>query len=413
MRKAFLFVSIVLMIAAVHAAFSIPVQHLDSWTRHRIAGSAFIHFDYVRVVNQGVAFGLFDDSGWSRVVPAVLRALSAIGLSVLFLSLVDRRYTLQLIALTCIVAPSFVHAGEGLLFGHELDYFQIGAGVYAFPAFNAADVAGDYGWFLLYGLVILRFFRWLPEPRRLPGEEPRFGDPFYDMRKPLRIFLGLFMAIGIPLVLLQSAAVVRVQMQSDGRLAAVFSLAVNAFTLFLVASVWSMIPRQPIDALVLRGFASDSRGWPVMRSFRKSVRPYLRVSGVVDPKESRRMTYFVYWVLMPFVFGIGDMGRANAFRYNVFLTEDWKADLKRLFLTVRFAIFDCRAITPNVAWEMSLAREMLPPERVFFLATSDAAALRKEVAAFSRGNDVELAQCFTVANWRDLSKTLLSQFGHS
>src|ERR1700756_3299209 len=198
MRKAFLFVSIVLMIAAVHAAFSIPVQHLDSWTSHRIAGSALIHFDYVRVVNRGVVFGLFDDSGWSRVVPAVLRALSVIGLSVLFLSLVDRRYTLQLIALTCIVAPSFVHAGERLLFGHELDYFQIGAGLYAFPAFNAADVAGDYGWFLLYGLVILRFFRWLPEPRRLPGEEPGFGDPFYDMRKPLRIFLGLFMAIGTP-----------------------------------------------------------------------------------------------------------------------------------------------------------------------------------------------------------------------
>lgn len=136
------------------------------------------------------------------------------------------------------------------------------------------------------------------------------------------------------------------------------------------------------------------------------------VSGVVDPRESRRITYFLYWVLMPFVFGIGDMGRANAFRYNVFLTEDWKADLKRLFSTVRYAIFDCQAITPNVAWEMRLAREMLPPERVFFIATSDAAALRKQVAALPRGNEVEIAQCFTVANWRNLSKTLLSQFGH-
>ena len=140
-----------------------------------------------------------------------------------------------------------------------------------------------------------------------------------------------------------------------------------------------------------------------MQSFRKSVRPYLRVSGVVDLRESRRMTYFLYWVLMPFVFGTVTWD-ALMHSATMSLTEDWKADLKRLFSTVRYAIFDCRAITPNVAWELILAREMLPPERVFFLATSDATALRKEVAACSRGNDVELAQCFTVANLQNLSE---------
>ena len=224
---------------------------------HRIPASAFIHFEYVRVANHGVAFGLFDDSGWLRVLPAVLRALSAIGLSVLFLSLVDRRYTLQVIALTCIVAPSFVHAGERLVLGYELE-LSIGAGCMRSRLSTQPMLPVTAAGFCLYGLVILRFFRWLPEPRRLPGEEPGFGDPFYDMRKPLRIFLRLFMAIGIPLVLLQGAAVALGQIQSDGRLAAVFFLAVNAFTLFLVGLVWSMIPRRPIDALVLRGFASTA-----------------------------------------------------------------------------------------------------------------------------------------------------------
>jgi hypothetical protein len=117
MRKAVLFISTLLAIAAMHVALCIPTQQLTGSMERRILDSEAVHFDHVRVENHGEAFGFF--GGWATRRPlfAVLTALSAISLSALFLSLVDGRYTLQLIALTCIVAPSFTHAGEWLLLG--------------------------------------------------------------------------------------------------------------------------------------------------------------------------------------------------------------------------------------------------------------------------------------------------------
>jgi lipoprotein signal peptidase len=395
------------VIGAVHAALSIPARGLDSFTRDRIFDSALVRFDYLRLENSGAVFGAFRSSLGQRLVPVLFRSLSALALAGLFLSLVPRCYTLQLIALTCIIGPSLIGGGEQLLFGYQLDYFQIGFGGLVFPAFNAADAARAFGWVLLYALVLLRFFRRLPEPRRAPGEQPAFGDPFFEQRKPLRVFLGLFLLIGIPLVLLQCAGVLG-QASSKDLFAAVFSLAVNAFTVVLVLAIWFMIPQRPIDALVLRGFAADKRGWPVMRRLRRSLYPDLRLSGVVDPRESRRIARLFYWLLMPFVFGIGDMGRVNAFRYNVFLTDDWQADLKSLFTRVRYAIFDCRTVTPNVAWEMSLARGMFPPERVFFLVANHTDCQNQAAAAGSPAAGLEPAQCFTAESWPDLSKTLLT-----
>lgn len=409
MRKAVLFISILLAIAAMHVGFCIPTQELTGSMARRILDSHALRFDYVRVENRGGTFSLFENSARPRVLSAVLAALSGITLAALFLSLVDRRYTLQLIMLTFIVAPSLTRAGEWLLLGYQCDYFQIRFDGYAFPAFNVSDVAGGVGWLLLYGLVLLRFFRWLPEPQGSLTEEPGFGDPFYDRRKPLRLFLGALMVIGIPLVLLQFAALLLGQIQTDGRLASVFWLGVNAFTVLLVVDVWFAIPNRRIGALVLRGFAGDTRGWPIVRSLQKSAHPSLRLTGVVDPRESRRFTHLLYWLLMPFVFGIGDMGRVNAFRYNVFLTEEWQADLKCLFATVQYAIFDCRTLSPNVAWEINLAREMFPADRVFFLANCNIEALRKDLAKFQCRIEMDSAQFFTVVNWRSLSDTLLSR----
>lgn len=409
MPKAVLFVSILLAIAVVDTAFSIPAQELEPWGIRPILNVRLVRLDYVRLKNYGTAFALFEDSGLRRGVVAGGGAFFALGLSALFLTLVDPRYRLQLTALTLIPAPSLIKACETLLFGYRLCYFQVGFGHYAWPAFDAADVAGFGGWVLLYLIVILRFFRWLPEPRRAPGEEPGFVDPFYDRRKPLRWFLGIVIGIGIVFVLAQFVGVLTSQEQNDSRVSTVFVLAFNALSLLLMVAVWRMIPDRPIDVLVLRGFGGDTRGWPVMRCLRKSVRPHLRLSGVVDPKEPRRAAHFVYWLLMPFVFGIGDLGCVNAFRYNVFLTQNWQADLKRLFSTVRYAIFDCRTLTPNVVWEISLAREMFPPERVFFLAAGEVAELQTRLREFSDKHEVDPSQCVAAANWRILSTTLVER----
>ena len=46
----------------------------------------------------------------------------------LFPGLVDRRYRLQLTALTLIPAPSLIKACETLPFGYYLDYFYVGFG---------------------------------------------------------------------------------------------------------------------------------------------------------------------------------------------------------------------------------------------------------------------------------------------
>jgi hypothetical protein len=278
-------------------------------------------------------------------------------------------------------------------------------------------VAGNAGWLLLYGGIVLRYLRWLPEPRSAPSEEEGVHDPFYERRKALRVTLGIFIAWGAVILLIEYPYLLLAgYFTASGQpgalnpaeygspLAAVFPTALNTLTFVAGVALWRLIPKRPIDALFLRAFGADKSGWSAVKDLRKLLGPRLRLSGVVDPKESRRLGYLLYWVLMPFVLGIGDMGRVNAFRHNVFITDRWKEDLQRAFSKVRFAIFDCRLITANVAWELDFALKTLVRQNVFFLTGNDVLALQKELKSYG---PVEVSQCFSVANLGKLAEAVL------
>jgi lipoprotein signal peptidase len=418
-RKAIILVAVLLAIAVVHAAFAAPAQRLNPGEVTRIVNAGFVQVDFVHVENRGVAFGLFQGVLWQRLLPALVGGLFAVGVSALFLSLVDQHYTLQLIALSCIVDSAFVHMGERLLSGYQLDYLEIGSGPYRFPVFNAADVAGTAGWLLLYGAIILRYFRWLPEPRGAQNGEGGLQDPFYERRNTLRVGLGFFIGWGAAVVLIEYTYLlfagyftlsghkaVLNQPETGSPMASVFPTVLNTLMLLAGIAVWRAVPKRPIDALFLRSFGADERGWSAVKVLRKLLQPRIRLSGVVDPKESRRLVYLLYWVLMPFVLGIGDMGRVNAFRHNVFLTERWKEDLESAFPKVRVAIFDCRTITPNVAWELDFALKTLARRNVFFLVGNDVVALQRELKLYGP-TALEATQCFSVADLRKLAEAVL------
>jgi signal peptidase II len=413
-------VLVVVVVAAVHVAVArlSPQPYMVSL---RLFSVGPIHFDLVNMRNAGAAFSLFAEQTSLRVLKPLIASFAAVCLAVLFLSLVERQHTLQLIALGCIVSPSFVGVGEQVLRGYRLDYFDLGFGPYHFRAFNAADLAGLCGWFLLYGLVILRFFRRVPETS---DAVPEMGarDPFFEKRKPLRVLLGTLAVVGTPMVLAQFVSLVAsavlppaapedvfARTQAPDPLSALLYFFLNLFTLVLVLVTWRMIPKRPIDVLVLRSFHADQAGWSVVKDLRKALRPRLRMTGVVDPKESRRLVYLLYWILMPFVFGIGDMGRVNAFRHNIFLTENWREDLRRQFSAVRYAVFDCRELTSNVAWELGTALEILTPPRVFFLVQNGVAALQEELRTYQLQASLDPAHCFAVADSGRLAQTLLSE----
>jgi hypothetical protein len=86
---------------------------------------------------------------------------------------------------------------------------------------------------------------------------------------------------------------------------------------------------------------------------------------------------------MPLVFGIGDQARVNALRHNLFLDGDWKAGIRAAFSAVRVAVFDCRALTPNLAWEIAVGLERLGAKRSFFLV--DEAVSRKKLLGVLEG----------------------------
>jgi lipoprotein signal peptidase len=418
-RKAVILVAVLLSIIVAHAALSALTQGISQWDSTLIINAAGIHVDLVHHKDYGVAFALFEGRLWQGLLSASISAFFALGLLVLFLSLVHRRYTFQLIALSCIVDASFVRAGERFLLGYNIDYFRIGFNHYFFPDFNAAGLAGTAGWLLLYGGIFLRYLRWLPEPRTAQNEEEGLHDPFYERRRAIRAMLGIFIGWGTAVVLIEYTYLLLAgYLAASGRpgilspeeygtpMAAVFSAALNTLTLIASIAVWRMIPKRPIDALFLRAFGADRNGWSAVKKLRKLLEPSLRLTGVVDPKESRRLVYLLYWVLMPFVLGIGDMGRVNAFRHNIFITDRWKEDLERAVPKVRFAIFDCRTITPNVAWELDFALKTLARRNVFFLVGNDLTALHKELKSYG-SVALEGGQCFSVANLGKLAEAVL------
>ncbi|HEY6272426.1 MAG TPA: signal peptidase II [Terriglobales bacterium] len=419
MRKATILVATLLSVAVAHTALSALTQHLGPWETTRIIDAAGIQVDLVYHENRGTALALFEGGGSQALLSASISAFFAIGLLVLFLSLVDQRYTFQLVALSCIVDGSLVQAGETLLWGYTVDYFRIGLDRYYFPDFNIAGLAGTAGWLLLYGGIAFRYFRWLPEPWSARTEVEGLHDPLYERRRPLRVILGIFIVWGAVILLIQYTYLLFAgYFTASGRpgalnpeeygspMAAVFSTALNTLTLVAAIAVWRMIPKRPIDALFLRAFGADKKGWAAVKDLRRLLEPRLRLSGVVDPKESRRTVYLLYWILMPFALGIGDMGRVNAFRHNLFISDRWKEDLERAFPHVRFAIFDCRAITPNVAWELDLAMKTLARRNVFFLVGNDPAALQPELAAYGPAA-LDADQCFPIGNLRELAEGVL------
>src|SRR5207302_20218 len=89
----------------------------------------------------------------------------------------------------------------------------------------------------------------------------------------------------------------------------------------------------------LRRFASDRESERRLRAVRIALRP-LRITGVRNPVESRRLINLPLWLLFPFLFAIGDNYAINAMVHNTYVLGDWKRSIARLLALV----VDCTSV---------------------------------------------------------------------
>lgn len=110
-------------------------------------------FNIVMVWNQGVSFGMFSNgSHWG---PWLLSGLSVI-ISIGFLIWLSRSFSrLQSVAIVMVIAGALGNVVDRMRFGAVIDFLDVHALGYHWPAFNIADSAICIGVFLL---IIQSFF---------------------------------------------------------------------------------------------------------------------------------------------------------------------------------------------------------------------------------------------------------------
>ena len=110
-------------------------------------------FNIVMVWNQGVSFGMF--SNGSAYGPFILSALS-IAISIVFLIWLFRSTSkLQNFAIALVISGAIGNVIDRLRFGAVIDFIDVHAAGYHWPAFNIADSCICVGVFLL---IIQSFF---------------------------------------------------------------------------------------------------------------------------------------------------------------------------------------------------------------------------------------------------------------
>jgi signal peptidase II len=105
-------------------------------------------FNLVLVYNTGAAFSLFADApGWQRgLFIAIGVVASAVIVVLLHRHAADRRFCF---ALSLILGGAIGNVCDRVLLGHVVDFIQLHAGGYYWPAFNVADSAISCGAALL------------------------------------------------------------------------------------------------------------------------------------------------------------------------------------------------------------------------------------------------------------------------
>ncbi|MBI5330609.1 MAG: lipoprotein signal peptidase [Betaproteobacteria bacterium] len=105
-------------------------------------------FNLVHVHNTGAAFSLFaDQPGWQRGFFLTVAVLAS-GV-ILYLLARTRGRTLFCIALALILGGALGNVIDRTLYGHVIDFLDVYAGAWHWPAFNVADSAITLGAALL------------------------------------------------------------------------------------------------------------------------------------------------------------------------------------------------------------------------------------------------------------------------
>jgi signal peptidase II len=119
----------------------------------------------VLVWNRGVSFGLFDDGGsWTPWLLKLVALIIVAGL-VWWLRRTDDRY--QATALGLIIGGAIGNVIDRLVHGAVVDFIDVHAAGYHWPAFNVADSA------ICVGAVLLVFESLLAPGRKLEGQHER------------------------------------------------------------------------------------------------------------------------------------------------------------------------------------------------------------------------------------------------
>jgi len=107
--------------------------------------------DFTLVYNYGAAFGfLADQDGWQKWFLLVLSVLISVFLARWILSL-GREEKHTAIALSLILGGALGNVLDRGIYGYVIDFVDVYAGKYHFPAFNIADAA------ISVGVIILLF----------------------------------------------------------------------------------------------------------------------------------------------------------------------------------------------------------------------------------------------------------------
>ena len=111
--------------------------------------AVFPGFNLTLLYNYGIAFGLFNDaSGWQQWVLVPLILLITLVVAV-WLAKMSAKNNWVGIALGLVLGGALGNMYDRLFVGHVIDFIQVYAGQFYWPAFNVADMAICIGAFML------------------------------------------------------------------------------------------------------------------------------------------------------------------------------------------------------------------------------------------------------------------------
>jgi signal peptidase II len=110
-------------------------------------------FDFVRVANRGVSFGLFNNGAAANAI--VFSLLAAAIVAALIVWLFRASGTLLPVAIGLVIGGAIGNVADRLRLGSVVDFLDFHLGAWHFPAFNVADsaICIGVGLMLIDGLI--------------------------------------------------------------------------------------------------------------------------------------------------------------------------------------------------------------------------------------------------------------------